>query len=155
MDYEELITQLNLDLDNKESQEEAKRLKAKLHKKSFILLLLSSILIGLSLIAFIALLILGLRSLNATILFSIIPFVIMVISIFGLFFGVSYRALAKSIIIAEKMDHPFIFWAIEYSIELESSLSIFPTISTSSRYSSTKGISNNSSFLLLYKDKYI
>ena len=32
MDYEELITQLNLDLDNKESQEEAKRLKAKLHK---------------------------------------------------------------------------------------------------------------------------
>ena len=103
MDYEELITQLNLDLDNKESQEEAKILKAKLHKKSFILLLLSSILIGLSLIAFIVLLILGLRSFNATILFSIIPFVIMVISIFGLFFGVSYRALAKSIII-EKMD---------------------------------------------------
>ena len=103
MDYEELITQLNLDLDNKESQEEAKRLKAKLERKSFILLLLSSILIGLSLIAFIVLLILGLRSLNATILFSIIPFVIMVISIFGLFFGVSYRALAKSIII-EKMD---------------------------------------------------
>jgi hypothetical protein len=28
----------------------------------------------------------------------------MVISIFGLFFGVSYRALAKSIIIDEKMD---------------------------------------------------
>ena len=104
MDYEELITQLNLDLDNKESQEEAKRLKAKLHKKSFILLLLSSILIGLSLIAFIALLILGLRSFNATILFSIIPFVLMVISIFGLFFGVSYRALAKSIILDEKMD---------------------------------------------------
>jgi len=103
MDYEELITQLNLDLDNKESQEEAKRLKTKLHKKSFILLLLSSILIGLSLITFIVLLILGLRSLNATILFSIIPFVIMVISIFGLFFGVSYRALAKSII-TEKMD---------------------------------------------------
>ena len=103
MDYEELITQLNLDLDNKESQKEAKILKAKLERKSFILLLLSSILIGLSLIAFIVLLILGLRSLNATILFSIIPFVIMVISIFGLFFGVSYRALAKSIII-EKMD---------------------------------------------------
>ena len=104
MDYEELITQLNLDLDNKESQEEAKRLKAKLERKSFILLLLSSILIGLSLITFIVLLILGLRSLNATILFSIIPFVIMVISIFGLFFGVSYMALAKSIILEEKMD---------------------------------------------------
>ena len=37
MDYEELITQLNLDLDNKESQEEAKILKAKLERKSFIL----------------------------------------------------------------------------------------------------------------------
>lgn len=104
MDYEELITQLNLDLDNKERQEEAKILKDKLHKKSLILLLLSSILIGLSLITFIILLILGLKSFNETILFSIIPFVLMVISIFGLFFGVSYRALAKSIIIDEKMD---------------------------------------------------
>lgn len=104
MDYEELITQLNLDLDNKESQEEAKILKAKLERKSFILLLLSSILIGLSLITFIILLILGLKSFNETILFSIIPFVLMVISIFGLFFGVSYRALAKSIILDEKMD---------------------------------------------------
>lgn len=104
MDYEELITQLNLDLDNKESQEEAKILKAKLERKSFILLLLSSIFIGLSLITFIILLILGLKSFNETILFSIIPFVLMVFSIFGLFFGVSYRALAKSIIIDEKMD---------------------------------------------------
>ena len=104
MDYEELITQLNLDLDNKESQEEAKILKAKLERKSLILLLLSSILIGLSLITFIILLILGLKSFNETILFSIIPFVLMVISIFGLFFGVSYRTLAKSIIIDEKMD---------------------------------------------------
>ncbi len=104
MDYEELITQLNLDLDNKESQEEAKILKAKLERKSFVLLLLSSIFIGLSLITFIILLILGLKSFNETILFSIIPFVLMVFSIFGLFFGVSYRALAKSIIIDEKMD---------------------------------------------------
>ena len=104
MDYEELITQLNLDLDNKESQEEAKILKAKLKRKSFILLLLSSIFIGLSLITFIILLILGLKSFNETILFSIIPFVLMVISIFGLFFGVSYRTLAKSIILDEKMD---------------------------------------------------
>ena len=104
MDYEELITQLNLDLDNKESQEEAKILKAKLERKSLILLLLSSILIGLSLITFIILLILGLKSFNETILFSIIPFVLMVISIFGLFFGVSYRTLAKSIILDEKMD---------------------------------------------------
>ncbi len=101
MDYEEIITQLNFDLDNPESQKEAKELKSKLHKKSLILLVSSSILIGLSLIAFIILLVLGIKSLNETILFSIVPFVIMVISIFGLFFGVSYRALAKSIIINE------------------------------------------------------
>ncbi|RIA75766.1 hypothetical protein EI71_01173 [Anaeroplasma bactoclasticum] len=101
MDYEEIITQLNFDLDNPESQKEAKELKNKLHKKALILLLSSSILIGLSLIAFIILLIIGIRSYNETILFSIIPFIIMVISIFGLFFGVSYKALAKSIIINE------------------------------------------------------
>lgn len=101
MDYEEIITQLNFDTDNPESQKEALELKNKLYKKSLILLVSSSILIGLSLIAFTILLVLGIKSLNETILFSIVPFVIMVISIFGLFFGVSYRALAKSIIINE------------------------------------------------------
>lgn len=99
MDYEEIITQLNFDTDNEEAQKEAKKLKAKLYKRSLILLISSSTLVLLSLITFIVLLVIGLKSLNETILFSIIPFVIMVVSIFGLFFGVSYRSLSKSIII--------------------------------------------------------
>ena len=103
MDYEEIILNLNSDIEDIENQKEAKELKNKLKKRGNIYLYTSSSILIISLVVFIILLVLGLRSFNTTILFSIIPFVIMVLSIFGIFFGVSYKTLAKSIII-NKMD---------------------------------------------------
>ena len=104
MDYEEIILNLNSDTDDLDNQHEAKELKAKLKKRGYMYLYISSSLLVISFIGFIVLLIIGLRSLNETILFSIIPFVIMVLSIFGIFFGVSYKTLANQIKINEKMD---------------------------------------------------
>lgn len=99
MDYEEIIDQLNLDIDNPEAQKEASLLKDKLSKKGFAFLLSSIILLCISFVTFITLLIIGLMSYNKTILFSIIPFITMFCSIFGIFYGVSYRALSKKIFI--------------------------------------------------------
>lgn len=102
MDYEEIIANLNSDIDDQDSQREAKELQNKLKKRGYMYLYISSSILALAFIAFIVLLILGLRSLNATILFSIIPFIFMVLSIFGIFFGVSYKTLSKQIIIKNK-----------------------------------------------------
>lgn len=104
MDYEEIIADLNSDIDNPETKKEAKELQDKLKKKSLILLILSSSILGLSFIGFIILLVIGLRSYNSTILFSIIPFVLMVLSTFGIFFGVGYNSLSKSIIINKETN---------------------------------------------------
>ena len=97
MDLEEKIDAINSNLDNDEIKKEAILLKNKLHKKSLIYLITSSIILVLSFVSFIVLLILGLRSFNATILFSIIPFVLMVLSAFGILFGVTYRRLKNEI----------------------------------------------------------
>ena len=55
MDYEEIIADLNSDIDNPETKKEAKELQDKLKKKSLILLILSSSILGLSFIGFIIL----------------------------------------------------------------------------------------------------
>ena len=97
MDIEERIDEINSNLDNDEIKKEAIILKKKLHKKALIYLITSSIIFTISFISFIVLLIMGLRSYNSTILFSIIPFVLMVLSIFGIFFGVTYKRLKNEI----------------------------------------------------------
>ncbi len=97
MDIEARIEEINSNIDNDEIKKEAQILKEKLHKKALIYLITSSIVLVLSFNSFIVLFIIGLRSFNSTILFSIIPFVLMVLSIFGVFFGVTYNRLKNEI----------------------------------------------------------
>ncbi len=97
MDIEDKIEQINLNIDDEQTKKEAILLKNSLTKKALLWLITSSTLFSLSFIAFIILLILGLTNYNAIILFSIVPFVIMVLSIFGIFFGVIYKRLKNEI----------------------------------------------------------
>lgn len=99
MNYEELVEELNFETDNEERQKEAKALKKKLKRIGIIFLIIASILIVASITVFIILMIKGLSKLDSTILFSIIPFAIFVLSTFLVFFGYSYLRLSKQIII--------------------------------------------------------
>lgn len=97
MDIEDKIDELNDNIDNEETRKEAILLKNKLTKLSYVWLITSSSLFIISFISFIVLLIIGLRSYSSIILFSIIPFVFMVLSIFGIFFGTTYKRLKNEI----------------------------------------------------------
>ena len=97
MDLEEKIDELNDNLENDETKKEAIILKHKLKIKSLILLITFSIIFVISISTFITLMVIGLKSFNDTILYSIIPFIITVCSIFGIFYGVAYYKLYKSL----------------------------------------------------------
>lgn len=104
MNYEEVVEQLNLEIDSEESQLKAKEIKKKLHKIGLILFITSISLTVISLVLFFYLMIAGLRTLNPTLLYSIIPFAVMVFSIFGIIFGYSYLRLAKQVILKDEIN---------------------------------------------------
>lgn len=97
MDLEERIDELKSNLENDETKKEAIILKHKLKIKSLTILIASSIIFLTSITIFIILMIIGLKSFDDTILYSIIPFMLTVCSIFGIFYGMNYYRLYKSI----------------------------------------------------------
>ncbi len=97
MDLIDKIDELNQNIDNEDTKKEAIILKHKLTRLAYIWLITSSIILVLSFAAFIILVLLGLTNYNSIILFSIIPFIFMVLSVFGIFFGVSYKRLKNEI----------------------------------------------------------
>ena len=97
MDLENKIDELNSNLENDETKKEAIILKHKLKMKSLTILIASSIIFLASITTFIILMIIGLKSFDNTILYSIIPFILTICSIFGIFYGMNYYRLYKSI----------------------------------------------------------
>lgn len=97
MDLIDKINELNQNIDNEDTKKEAIILKHRLTKLAYICLITSSSILVLSFVTFIILVFLGLTNYNSIILFSIIPFVFMVLSVFGIFFGVSYKRLKNEI----------------------------------------------------------